>query len=245
MDILMVGSVCNVGCNLKDGLEDLGHSVRYVSDESVFDDYSPDIIMRWRDIFQKQYGDDFDIVHIHSPNLKKILLAHSYFKKAKLFCHWHGSDLRSLTKTFPVKKLLLQMADAHIYSTCDLAWWIKKGLKRHIWCPVDTDAFVPIGKGKGNITFDGGANSYNKHQIAHSDMPKYLSNFASADIHNAFGLDDKLMSVIALECLSCGLKVNQFPLLDREWVVNNASIPIVAKQIEDFYCEVLNANKEN
>ena len=236
----MIGSPCNIGCNLKKGLEERGHSVTLVGDNSVFNDSPPDFLIRWKDIFQKKYGNDFDIVHIHSPNLKKLLLVFAYLRKSKLFCHWHGSDLRMWTKTFPVKKLFLRISDANIYSTCDLGWWIRKSLKRHIWCPVDTDVFkLNNERGVDEITFDGGGKSFDDHHIEHADMPEYLSGYASADIHNAFGLDDGLMSVIALECLSCGLKVNQFPLLNREWVVNNASVPVVAKRIEDFYYEVL------
>lgn len=240
MNILMVGSVCNVGCNLKVGLEELGHSVTLVSNRSVFDDYGPDFDLSWWDSFRKTQ-DVFDIVHIHSPNLKKFLVCIRDFKNSKLVCHWHGSDLRVFAKCFPVKSFFLNYADAHIYSTIDLAWWIPVGNKYHIWCPVDTDLFRPNGNGDGvgEVIFDGGAKSYSTHRVHHNEMPGYLNRFSSASIHNAYGLDDHLMSVIALECISCGLSVKQFPLLDRKWVEDNASISVVAKKIESIYREVL------
>jgi len=235
----MIGSVCNVGCNLKMGMEELGHSVTLVADESPFEDCLPDFPMQWGMGTQKFYGEGLDIVHIHSPNFKKYLLAFPYLNDCKLVCHWHGSDLRKFAKAFPMKTFFFRRGDMHLYSTEDLAAYIRSKRKHHLWCPIDTDVFKPDGdKGNGEITFNGGGKSYDDHKIEHCDMPDFLNEFETASIHNAYGLPDDLMSVIALECLSCGLHVNQFPKLDRKWVVDNASIPVVCKKLEGFYEEL-------
>lgn len=234
----MVGGSCNVGCNLKRGLEKLGHRVVLVKELSVFDDYSPDKTLWWGGVLRKNLG-RFDVVHIHSPNLKKFLFALRYLLAGSvLVCHWHGSDLRLWRKSFPVRHLCFMFGVAHLYSTRDLAWWIwtDKSCKFHVWCPVDTEVFRPyLNRKSGIVLFDGGGKSYQEHRVLHRDMPSYLNRFAVADIRNAMGLDDGLMSVIALEAASCGLVVKQFPWMDRDWVVDHASIGVVSERVESIY----------
>jgi len=245
MNILMVHSMCNISTNLKKGLEKLGHKVTIVGVDSPFEDEKPDITMNWKDILHNKYGDDYDIVYLHSPNFKKCLAIQKYIGDKKLVCHWHGSDLRIWRKSFPIRTYMLWMADAHIYSTIDLAWWIKRDMKFNILPPVDTEQFKPNKEKKmGTVIFDGGGKALEVHKIPHKFMPEYLNKFEKAEIHNAYGLSDKLMSVIALECLACGLKVEQFPNLNREWVVKNASVDVIAKKTEKILEDVIDENKD-
>ena len=63
MKILMVGNTAFTGVNLKKGLEEQGHKVVLVTD------------IHWSDFLQKKYGiNGFDIVHIHTPNFKKLVM---------------------------------------------------------------------------------------------------------------------------------------------------------------------------
>lgn len=237
----MVGGSASVSGNLKTGLEHKGHTVVLACDPSPHNDDTVryEYRLRWCFPLRKQFGDGYDIIHVHSPNLKKYLMIQPYLHDGvPLVCHWHGSDLRIPFKSFPMKHHMIQNASMNIYSTCDLAWWIQTKNKMLLNCPVDTDIFKPLGKGEGCVVFDGGGKAYAAHKIQHHLMPGYLNRFAEADIHNAMGLDDSLFSVIAFEAASCGLRVKQFPWMDRQWVVDNCDVDVVAERLERIYYDV-------
>ena len=128
----------------------------------------------------------------------------------------------------------------NLYSTNDLAWWLQGVPKRLLLCPVDTELFKPARtSGEGSVTFDGGAQAYGMHRVPHSNMPMYLQRFDTANIHNAMGLDDTLYSIIAFEAAACGLKVEQFPWMTRDWVLQHSSMTVIAEQLENIYKEIL------
>lgn len=237
MKILMISTTPPVGQTLRRGLEALGHRVVIVDDPSPFDDaMKPEYHMSWSVSLRRRFGDGYDVVHVHSPNLKKFLLAYPYVKRGvPMVCHWHGSDLRIWTRSFPVRRWFMRHAKMNLYSTNDLAWWVH-GRKMLLNCPVDCEMFKPGEEpGHGTVVFNGGGKAFNDHRILHENMPEYLQGYSMADIHNAMGLDDTLLSIIALECSACGLKVVQFPWMTRDWVLENASLPVIAKKVEQVY----------
>lgn len=233
LNILMVGNTAFVGENLKKGLERQGHDVVLVTD------------IRWIDFLQKKYGQNyFDIVHIHSPNFKKIGL--SWGHATRIVCHWHGSDLRHPMKGFPTQRFIKHVGDFHLYSTIDLRWWLRKipeNKKCLFRCPVDIDVFKPNGKDKkGNIVFRGGGRSIKNHRVHHNNMSDYLNNYETVDVFNADGLDDNLLSVLALEAVACGCKVNQFPKMNRKWVMDNASVESQTQRLLTIYNKLMEEN---
>lgn len=232
MKVLIVDNTAFVGENIKKGLEMLYHY-----------DVTLDDNISWRDSFGHKYNQEyFDIIHVNSPNFKKLATIWNYLRDGtKLVCHWHGSDLRHPVKCFPVYRWLQVHADMNLYSTLDLRWWIKYSDKKMLFnCPVDTDVFQPdsVHIKHGHTRFVGGGQSFNVHRISHSDMPRYLNQFETVDIINADGLDDGLLSVIALEAASVDCKINQLPWLNRDWVIDNASILSQTKQLVDVYNDI-------
>jgi hypothetical protein len=232
MRILMIDNIAFVGENLSKGLEKEGHEVTFITK------------IRWIDILQKKYGKEkYDIVHIHSPNFKKLVVAWRYLKNSKLVCHWHGSDLRHPRHAFPVYRYLKKKADFNLYSTLDLAWWLGKisnDKKMLFTCPIDTDLFKPDGSiKKGDIEFRGGGKSIKVHRIPHNEMPQYLNQFKVVNVYNADGLDDGLLSVVAMEAAACGCFVPQIPWLDRNWVIDNADINLQADKLIKIYENLL------
>lgn len=228
----MVGEAAFVGENLTKGLRKMGHTVVFDND------------LHWSQLFRKKYGKQFfDIVHIHSPNFKKLGIVWRYLSKAKLVCHWHGSDLRHPYKAFPVYHLLKRIADFHLYSTIDLRWWLRRvpdDKKMLFICPVDTTVFRDYGtEKKGVVTFSGGGKSFKVHRVKHENMPDYLNQYAVVNVHNADGLDDGLLSVIAMEAAACGCFVPQLPWLNRKWVVENADVDLQTKKLLEVYRRVL------
>jgi len=241
MNILMVGDAAFAGENLVKGLKQRGHTVFHVQ------------VFSWFDIFHKKYdGFCFDVVHIHIPNFKKLLMVWRYVfrylffrdKHVKIVCHWHGSDLRHPLKTFPVYRFFQRFGDFHLYSTLDLRWWLKwvsEDRKMLFTCPVDTMLFKSDGGVKeGNVVFRGGGKSFKDHRIPHDKMSGYLNRFSVVDVFNADGLDDGLLSVVAMEAVCCGCRVNQLPGLTRQWVVDNASIDVQTEKLLSVYGKVLN-----
>jgi glycosyltransferase involved in cell wall biosynthesis len=245
LKILMIGSQCCTSGNLKKALERKGHSVTLVYNSTTTDEprHLIDYPLLWRLPIKKRYGSDYNIVHVHSMNLKKFLLAFPYIiTGTPLVCHWHGSDLRISSKSFPVKCLSMRIAKMNFYSTVDLSWWIKvdKSKKMLLNCPVDTDVFKPNDTKKiGTVVFNGGARAYKTHSVEHREMPNYLNQFESAEIHISYGLDDQLYSVLAFECASCGVVVNKFKWMTRKWVIENAGIKVIGDKVESVYKKIV------
>jgi hypothetical protein len=233
MKILMIGDIAFVGENLKKGLEAKGHSVLLDTD------------LHWSELLRKKYDkQNFDIVHINSPNFKKLGIGWRYLvHDTKLICHWHGSDLRHPLKEFPVYHYLLKVADFNLYSTVDLGWWLRKvpnDRKMLFICPVDTELFRPYNQAKhGAAVFNGGGRSFKVHKVPHDQMQRYLNQFEVVTTHKIEGLDDGLISVLDLEAAACGCRVSGNPWLNREWVINNASIESQTKKILDVYKKLL------
>lgn len=241
MNVLMIGNVASTGWNLVKGLEKKGINVVLVSDESIVTSGIYDYQLSWFDFLRKKYGKDyFDIIHIHSPNLKKLSIAYRYLN-AKLVCHWHGSDLRIPRKAFPVYHLLKKISDYHLYSTIDLAWWLRKidkDKKQLFLCPIDTSLFKPDGnKKQGLLTLSDGGKIGSP--IYHDDMPKYMNNFDSLKVIPAYNLSERLLQVSMLEGAACDLNVLNHPWLNRKWVIDNASIDSQTEKLINIYNKVL------
>ena len=234
--ILMVESDPFIGVNLKKGLENLGHSVTLDSGE----------IASWKRMFTKCYGnDDFDIVHIHSPNMKKVGCCWKYLKgDTKLVCHWHGSDLRHPSKSFPVLRLMKRWGDLHLFSTIDLQWWLRDVKNSSLFvCPVDTEMFKPdesiekidevLKWGMGLLHW--GCEFEQEFFIEHDCVPKFLNNYRKVLCTPEDGLSPFLISVSALEAASCGLEVVHHPYMTREWILKNASIESQSTLLDSLY----------
>ena len=135
--------------------------------------------------------------------------------------------------------LLQHLGVFHLYSTIDLRWWLRKipdDKKELFICPVDIDVFKPMDTNRnGNIVFRGGGKSIEHHRVPHSKMPSYLNQYETVDVFNADGLDDKLLSVLTLEAASCGCRVNQFPWMNRQWVIDNASVRGQTERLLNIY----------
>lgn len=237
MKILMIGNTASTGWNFKKGLEKQGHKVTLVFNDNKYLEGKPDYSLEWNTFLKKRFDDGYDIVHVHEPNYKKYLAVYNYLndKNVYLVCHWHGSDLRLWGKCFPFKKYFFKKAVRHIISNPDLSWWLRDYRYKtcYIVDPVDTDMFYPnvSRQKKREICF----NNNNKLDIKHSDMPDFINQFRCATVIPSMGLSPYLMSVTALECLSCGLQVKHHHGKDRNWVLNNASISIATEKLMEVY----------
>lgn len=243
MKVLMIGNTASTGHNLTKGLRKLGIDVVFVGNNQKITSGEYDYNLSCKDFFQKKYGKNhFDIIHIHSPNIKKLGLVCRYLKNAKLICHWHGSELRFPIKTFSVSHLFKKIGDYNLYSTIDLAFWLrdidirKKQLFR---CPIDTDLFKPYNVNKkGTLVLSDGGKG--KNIIFHCDMPFYMNNYVSLKVIPYYGLSEKLLQVSMLEGASCGLNVLNHSWLNRKWVKKNASVSTQANILLEIYGKVLN-----
>jgi len=243
----MISNVASVGWNLTKGLRDNGVNVVFVGNKSNVTSGEYDYVLSWKDFLRKKYGKKhFDIVHIHSPNFKKLGASWRYltgfllFFDAKLICHWHGSDLRFPYKSFPVYHFLKMIGDYHLYSTDDLAWWLRKipkNKKEWFLCPVDTELFRPDKQIKkdGTVTF---MREGYKNAVMHDDMPKFLNHFENINVQTPIGYK-QIYSVSGFEGAACGLKVNNFPWMNREWVIENASIKSQTDKLLKIYEKVM------
>lgn len=232
----MVGNTAFVGENLKKGLEELGMNVTLIKEKEL----------RW--FKNKRIDNHFDIVHIHSPNFKKFLYIKKFViqnllkGKPKIIIHNHGSDLRLKYKMFPCYTFMFFIGDYFLYSTIDLAWWlrtiIKDDDKEYFICPVDTDVFKPINKCREGILMWG--KKYSKgRNIPHDEIPDMLNKYAEVSCYPSYGLSPYLVSVSALEAGSCGCKVTHHPYMDRKWIMDNASIVVQCKKLYNIYNRVV------
>jgi hypothetical protein len=73
------------------------------------------------------------------------------------------------------------------------------------------------------------------HKVPHDMMPEYLNRFETVHVYNADGLDDGLLSVVAMEAVACGCVVPELPWLDRRWVLDNASIALQTEKLINVY----------
>lgn len=236
----MVGNIASVAGLLKKGLEDQGQKCILVAGSHKYIEGNPDYSIKYRYMFRKKFGkNDFDIVHLHSPNLKILLMALRYINFKHLVCHWHGSDLRIRHKSIIAEQLLKKFAGYHLYSTIDLAWWLRKipkDKKELFICPVDTNLFKPMNiKHHGTGIFD----NEHKMNIKHTDMPTIINSYDDVIVYPNMGLSAYLVSVTALECASCGKRVFHHPYMTRDWVIENASIESQTKKLIDIYNKLL------
>lgn len=220
MNILMVGNPCDQGSNLKKGLLEKGHNVILVGNKSVWFSNMCDYELNWSNSVKIDIR--FDIVHIHSPNLKKVWYCKKYKKQDTIVLfHWHGSDIKYRLKRFGIT--VDGFADYHLYSTIDLGWFLRMiPRKKREWfmCAVDTDMFQDYGNHNGYKIFD------NEHRLGlpREEMPKEYNKYEKIKVLPRQGMDEHLISVTALEGASCGCKIEDHPYMNREWVIKNASI---------------------
>lgn len=223
MKVLMMDNISSTSYYLSEQLEKFGYDITLVSDENVITTGRYDSSIKWSHWGKKIFGDHFDILHINSPNLKKVGVIIRYLRNSKLICHWRGSDIRLWWKTFPVKNYLLGMADFHLYSTPDLHFWLrnipeeKKMLFRSC---VDTDLFKPNGKPKkGLLEMD----KRDVRNVPHEEMPDVYNQYEKIEVKNPLA-GKHIPSVTAMEAAACGLRVKHLPYLNREWVLKHASV---------------------
>ena len=221
--VLMVGNTASVGWNFKKGLEKEGHHC--------------DIIFKERPNLEGKRTeggkllDYYDIVHIHYPSHRWKL---SYCNLGKTVLHWHGSDARKSHRNYFVKQKFRKIAKKSLCSTIDMNWWIPEA--ERIINPIDTEMFKPMLRRKsGTVIFD----NDHKKGIPHNEMPDYMNKFKEAVVYPAQKLSPYLISVTALECASCGLRVRHHPYMTREWVVKNASIESQTEKLLKIYKDVL------
>lgn len=253
MKILMIGNICRSGWYLKKGLEELGHEVILICEKHKCLEGEGDFPLTWTGWknIKNQIG-KVDIVHIHSPNFKKILYASQFIKKSKLIFHWHGSDLRHPIKRFPLEhRTLMRLADYNLYSTFDLQWFIKRldknALCQHFRAPVDTEMFKPMvpweDRAREKLVWGKGA--LTKEQfIPHNKVPEMLNQYKYVECYPNDGVSPHLVSVSAMESASCGCKVVHHPYMNRQWVIENAGIKAQALKLLKVYHKVLGIKKE-
>jgi len=147
-------------------------------------------------------------------------------------------------------KYILNRADYHYYSTIDLRWFFKnisENKLEHIYSCVDVELFKPMDVvdkyHKQDVMYSkGGAKGYHNRKVDHSQMPFEINKFRAASITPAENIDPNILSVSAMECLACGLSVEHHLDKDREWVVENTSIEVIAQKVITKYISLLNTN---
>lgn len=238
MKILMIGNPASVGWNLTKGLRKLGITVIFVGNKNKFTSGKYDYILSWKDFNKSKYGkNNFDIIHIHSPNIKKINLITHY--KSKKIYHWHGSDLRFFWKSFGVSK---SISNYNLYSTVDLAWWLRhipNNKKERFINPVDTEMFTSYTLFKNRILDTYSWERLMERDISHNDVPSFLNKCKTISCYPNYNLSPYLISVSALEGASCGCKVEHHPYMNRDWIIKNASIESQSKKLLEIYKKVL------
>lgn len=239
MKILMVGNIASVNSSLTEELRNRGHHVVLVANNNTITSGSGDFSISWSDLFTKKFGDDFDIIHISSPNLKKFLICFRYFKKSKVVCHWRGSDLRLWYKTFPVRRLFFHIGNVHLYSTIDLHFWLKdipREKKYFFRSCVDTEKFKPFNiiRKKEMLTMDKG----DDRTIPHDDMPKLFNEYKKIRSHN-YLVDDRIPSVTVMEAVACGCQSVFHPWMTRKWVIEHASVKSQTDKLISIYRKVI------
>jgi len=233
----MVDNTCSVGWNLKQGLESKGHSCTLVSDVHTVHSGTPDVLLDGVPFFSKDFSsDDYDIVHMHGPNTKKILQFYNLVCQVPFVCHWHGTGLRCMKSYHPVRVLCRRYGDFHLYSTIDLGWFITinfdKDKSCFFRCPVDTEQFRVINKqprDKGILRLD----NSNKSYVEHEDMPGLYNQYERVSVKNL--IDPRVVSVSALEGAACGCKVEGISYLNRSWVVRHASVRSQTEKLLEIY----------
>lgn len=240
MNILMIGNTASISYNLKQGLEKVGHDVTIISSENnlctgKFKYNLTNGIFQLSLLDKKLTKKHFDILHIHAPNTKIYLIGKFLAPDAKVILHFHGTSIRKPRKLFSFFiKSIIQKADYVLYSTIDLRWYLRFTKQKELFrCPVDTDLFKPISniKKEKSIIF----NNSGKRNRKHEDMPLYMNGFISATIYPNCDLSPYLVSVTALECASCGLKVKYHSYMNRKWVLKNASIKSQTHKLLNIY----------
>ena len=227
MKVLIINNVASVGWNQRKGLIARGHEVDLLTKE-----YSINTGTTIKTL------SSYDIVHYNIPGSVRFApqLFYYWLMGAKVVLHYHGTEARNPKQRAILKKLMRMISSYSIVSTPDLL----KLVPGSVWLRncIDTDVFKPEGKGEGTVYF----NNAKKKGIRHIEMAKFINQYERAEVlpgTKSGMLDPRLMSVTALECLSCGLKVKHFEKFDREWVIKYYSIPVYTKQLEKIYKEIL------
>jgi len=237
----MLGNTASTGYNLKLGLEKQGHTVKLLGNFHPYLEGKYDHGLFWKDIGKKFLDFKPDIVHSMDTNVKTFGILLRYIKGAKFVCHWHGSDLRlayrELTKYvfFP---WLFKFADYHLYSSRDLAWWLRSipfSKKMFFICPVDVNmfkSFIPYNKRENDLLI---IDNDSKFGIPHNEMPMIYNKYRRVFCYPSYGLSPYLYSVTEFEAGACGCKVPHHPEINRKWVISNASIESQTKKLLRVY----------
>jgi hypothetical protein len=248
LKVLIIGNTANVGYNFKKGLISKGHTCHCWFKKTFCLSGFPD-----SNFLEPT---DYDVVHLDFCvlGIRGLLKWWRYIKNAKvLMCYWRGTDLRGkdfpLLKSIPYKifhyfwkQYLFKRADFHLYSTYDLGWWLRTVPKcdqaYNLQC-VDTELFIPINvhKSEDTLVREGGALC--EKQIYHENMYSVYNQHTRIKVTPAINLDSHLISVTALEALSCGLTVENHLDKDRDWVIENASIEVYTTKMLQLYKKLI------
>lgn len=238
MNLLIIGNTTSSGTHLKNGLRkyypELFENIHLVFKEHPTIDGVSD-----KNLLEPK---DYDVVIYNYPFIKTYVKYKDYINNSKILINWwRGTDLRGLTFKNPIinlayksihtifKNMMFKKAYINLYSTYDLAWWVKTENKKQFFQIIDTDVFKPIfdptiPKNEEPLILKKGARGFTIQKIEHKQMPKYMNQFKKAEIYPAEGLDYHLINVTVMEALACGLEVKGHKEKDREWAIKNCSI---------------------
>lgn len=201
---------------------------------------------------------EYDVIHVHSlykiiPELRK------KYPAKKLILHYHGSEVRKMTKD-PIQKKAEGDCNCICGSTQDLAPYVASTMV-YIPNPVDTEHFRPQTSGNG---MDGKAftfrttgadsdwvlrylkdNGFNidvevldraASPIQYSEMPRILSQYSIyVDLKYIGGTLLHALSKTALESLACGLRVLDHRLRFMDALPREHCAEAVADRVLEAY----------
>jgi len=197
----------------------------------------------------------YDVVVYSYPFIKTYFKYFKYLVNAKVIWYWRGTDVRGKDFSNPLVNFLYKKIHSiffkyvtmhtghHIYSTPDLGWWFRNCTQPNSYLPtlIDTDVFFaynnysrPIKK----FVFSSGSRGYKRTKVKHDNMPKFLNKIKFAEVNPAFNIHPLIMSNLCAECLACGVKVKHHEDKNREWVINNRSIPVCSKKLHIIIKEI-------
>jgi len=181
---------------------------------------------------------EYDVVHVHYPHHFWKLFVEKRTKYEKLVLHWHGDDLRHFACRAYLKKHFLDNSDLNLVSTPDLQDKLEDAVL--LENPVNTKMFDDFGWPRLNhaITLD---NSTQERVLPHYMMPLLFNAYEEVTVlpgSKLGSLNPGLLSVSALEALSCNCRVTHHPKKNRGFILEHHSIPVVTKKLIELYGEL-------
>jgi len=110
-------------------------------------------------------------------------------------------------------------------------------------CPIDTDLFdisIPMEKRKEALLV---LNNRSKPGIPHNEMPMFYNQYQRVGVDlNGYNespsvISPLLVSVSGMEAAACGCRVEHHPYMNRQWVLENASIGSQTERLLGVYKE--------